>query len=226
MSNFFEFLFNLIDLYHQKKICNFYRKYEIDFLIDCGAHKGEFLKSMQPLNLKKYFAIEPQKNVFEILKSNFLSNKKIVFFNIACSTKKGFTNFYINYLSSTSSLLKPNSKSFYMIFKKILLGGKLIKKNIKVKTDTIDNILFKKISFYKCGILKIDVEGAELHVLRGSLDLLKSKKILFVQVENQHFNKSKNYEINLLLNQYNYKKIRTITYPTLHFSDQIYLLIR
>jgi len=224
MSKFFEILFNLIDLFHQKRIKNFYKKYKVDFLIDCGAHKGEYLTTMQSLNLKMYFAIEPQKKAFQILKIKFLLYRNIEFFNIACGTKKDFANFYLNYLSSTSSLSKPNAKTLYMKFKKILLGGKLIKKKIKVRIDTIDNIVFRKIKPYKNGILKIDVEGTEYNVLKGALCTLKSKKILFVQVENLYFNQSKNYKINLLLKKYNYKKIKDITYPTLHFSDQIFIL--
>ena len=109
----------------------------------------------------------------------------------------------------------------------MVLAGSLVERKELIKCNTIDNILYNKILRFNEGILKIDVEGAEYEVLCGCKKILTSKKIKFIQLENLFFldkKKSKKKQIEKLLIEYNYKKIKKFTFPTLHFSDEIYKL--
>ena len=60
-----ELLFNLFDRIHLARIIKFIKKFEIQYFIDVGAHKGEFLTYLLKLkNIKKIYCFEPQKKIF------------------------------------------------------------------------------------------------------------------------------------------------------------------
>ena len=86
-------------------------------------------------------------------------------------------NFYITSNKISSSLFKPNNKEIrkYKNYK-----SHEIKEIKKVKTKTIQNLeKIKKIDF-----VKIDVEGAELEILRGMGDKLND--VIGVEIESQY----------------------------------------
>ena len=73
--------------------------------------------------------------------------------------------------------MAPNDKSFWIKFKKFILGSQeLIKETIVVKSVTLDSVLLDKIDKYSNILLKIDIEGAEGRALRGAVKILNSKK--------------------------------------------------
>ena len=48
MEKIITFFIDFIDkYYHQKKIFNFFKNFNIKIIFDVGAHKGEFLKSIK-----------------------------------------------------------------------------------------------------------------------------------------------------------------------------------
>ena len=49
----FEKIINIFDLYHQKRIINYLKKLNLEYFIDVGTHKGEFLSYILNLNYKK-----------------------------------------------------------------------------------------------------------------------------------------------------------------------------
>ena len=63
MEKAITFLIDFVDTYyHQKKIFNFLKNFEIKSVFDVGAHKGEFLKAVKKLkNIEKIYSFEPQK---------------------------------------------------------------------------------------------------------------------------------------------------------------------
>ena len=72
-------------------------------------------------------------------------------------------------------------------------------------------------------LLKIDVEGYELNVLKGSKNTIK--KIKFVLIENQLFNIYKNnnekdWHDYLMKNKF--ILIKKFRFPLLHFEDRLY----
>ena len=50
---FFERIYPYLDSYHQRRIINYLNKFKIDYFIDVGAHKGEFLKHILKVKCKK-----------------------------------------------------------------------------------------------------------------------------------------------------------------------------
>ena len=92
---FFEKIINLFDIYHQRRILKFIKKFDVKYFIDVGTHKGEFLSYILRLNCKKIYCFEPQKEIFKILHKNYKNNKKVELFNLGLSDKSTNYKFYI-----------------------------------------------------------------------------------------------------------------------------------
>tara|TARA_Y100000741_G_scaffold332707_1_gene288835 strand:- start:4692 stop:5375 length:684 start_codon:yes stop_codon:yes gene_type:complete len=220
-----EKLVNFLDKkYHHKRVIKFLNNYEIDSIIDVGSHKGEFLTNCIPnISFKKAYTFEPQKKIFKILIKKFNKDSRIKSYNIALGNKNKKEIININRLTSTSSLQKLNHNSFFLRIKNLLIGKTNIKKNsYRVKINTIDKFFQNK--KLTNTLLKIDVEGYELNVLKGSNNTIR--KIKLILIENQFFNmyknnKTKNWH-NFLVKK-NFKLIKKFRFPLLHFEDRFYV---
>ena len=222
-TSFWENVFNILDFYHQNRIVNFLRPLHIYKVIDVGSHKGEFLSYILKLkNVKKIFAFEPQIAIYKILSKNF-SFKKIKITNIAIDKVVSKKYIYINKFTNTSTLSILDKKSFYLKFKNLLTGSKknFVQKYI-VKTNTIDN-LFSNIKL-KNSLLKIDVEGFEINVLKGSTKKI-ANEIDYILIENQFANlykKSSSKKNHEFLIKNNFEICKNFVHPLMIFSDCLY----
>ena len=219
----FELLFNLLHHIHQTRIIRYIKKFKTHYFIDVGAHKGEFLTYLLKLkNIKKIYCFEPQKKIYRTLYKNFKNNKKIKFFNIGLGNNNTKKNIYINKLSYTSTF-KKNKKTFYLYFKKFLLrASNDYEDKYKVKIKKLDEVLRNK-NLKNC-LLKIDVEGYELNVLNGSINIIKNQ-VKFILIERQFFNQYQGVshkKIEKFLNKHNFKLIKKFTYPLFLFQDNLY----
>ena len=219
-----ENLINFLDKnYHHKRIIKYLKNHKIDLVIDAGAHKGEFLINIIPhVPFKKAYSFEPQLEVFNILKKKLINDERIKHNNLALSEiieKKIIT---INKLTSTSSLSEFDNSSVFLKIKNLLLRQKNEELNsYEVTTTTIDDY-FEELDLSN-SLLKIDVEGYELNVLKGSKNTIK--KIKFVLIENQFFNIYKNnnekdWHDYLMKNKF--ILIKKFRFPLLHFEDRLY----
>ena len=220
---FFEKIINFFDFFHQSRITKYLKKLKIEYFIDVGAHKGEFLRYLSKLNHKKIYVFEPQKEIFKILAKNFKGNKKIKFFNIALADKNSKKTFYINKLSLTSTF-SVNKKTLFSKIKNLILNSKnsYIDKYL-VKTKKLDEILYNQ--KIENSFLKIDVEGFEFNVLKGAKKLI-SNKVRYILVERQFFQLYKDYspdKVELFLKRNNFRLLKKFTFPLLHFQDNLYI---
>ncbi len=219
----FENFINFVDRnYHHKRIVEFLKKYKIDLILDIGSHKGEFIKNITPhISFKKVYSFEPQKDIFDILKNNFINDKRIIISNLGVSNTITKKKFYLNKLTSTSSFQELDESSIFLKIKNFLLDQNNQRKVHEVETTTIDNY-FKNFNL-KNSLLKIDVEGHEINVLKGAINTLK--EINFIIIEKQFFNLYKNINFNecndILVNN-NFMLLKKFRFPTLHFEDRIY----
>jgi len=148
-------------------------------IIDVGAAVGEYSKAAHFVySNAKILAFEPIPDSFEKLKNLSNDIKNIQCFNIALSDKEGESLFNLNDFSYSSSLLKMTNihKEIYPITKN--------ETTIKVKTNKLENILS---NINKDILLKIDVQGAELKVLKGADKLLKDIKVIQLEVNFMNF---------------------------------------
>ena len=218
-----EAIFNPISSFHHKRVLNYLKKLTIERVIDVGAHKGEFLRTMLNLeSVKSFYAFEPQKDIFNQLSEKFSKNKKITLFNYAMDKEIAKKKLKINKLSMKSSLAEANEKSLYLKFINLLLLSKSsFKDGYEIQTNTVDRI-FNGISLQKT-LLKIDVEGFEMNVIKGSR--MKLKEIPFILLEHQFGNHFKNNNFNDIITFLSKEKFvicKKFLFPTLHYQDVLF----
>jgi len=211
---------------HQKRISNFLQDKSIKTIIDIGAHKGEFAENaLQIKSVDKIIAFEPQKKIFNLLKEKFVNNNKIILNNFALSEKVEKRIMKINKMTATSTLNHEiNDKSLYFKFKSFLLYQKnSIISEEEINTTTFD-IFFSEKMFDENTLLKIDTEGYELHVLKGSEQKIKEMK--YILIENQFSKMYKNVDFKKchnFLREKKFKLLKRFIFPTLHYEDRLYV---
>jgi len=212
--------------FHQKRISKFLQNRSIKTIIDIGAHKGEFAQNaLQIKSVNKIIAFEPQKKIFKLLKEKFSNNDKVFLNNFALSEKEEKKIMKINKMTATSTLNHEiNDDSLYFKFKNFLLyQRKSIIAEEEIETTTFDAFFHGKI-FDENTLLKIDTEGYEIHVLKGSEQ--KIKEVKYILIENQFSNMYKNVnfkDCHNFLTDKNFKILKKFRFPTLHYEDRLYV---
>ena len=144
-----------------------------NILFDIGAHVGFYTLLSAELVGKegKVFSFEPLMANYEYLKKHVEMNnyKNITPFNVAVSDKDGFALFTKGENTSTGHLVSDGET--------------------KVRTIVIDDWINNK-KLLVPDVLKIDVEGAELTVLKGAINLLnKYHPIIFLSTHSSDIHK-------------------------------------
>jgi len=152
----------------------FYKPCDNDIVIDIGAHVGLFsIKVCR--SVKRVIAIEPHPFNYKLLLTNLHLNKieNVTPYKIAISNYSGIAKLYLG-RESTGHTIKPLSEMSRS-------------SSIVVKVETLDNLL-DEIDLSKVNFIKIDVEGAELEVLKGSERTLANNN-LFLAIAAYHYPK-------------------------------------
>jgi FkbM family methyltransferase len=175
-------------------------------IFDVGCFIGNFSRNLKKkLNLKN-------KNFYLFDANPNLKIKDFKYNNLVFSDKIQIRNFYLNeFFPSSGSSLKEDTKNdlkWNYTRKLITLSPNKGFKILKVKTNTIDNFC-KNNKIIKIDILKIDVEGSELEVLKGSKKILNKTHLIQLEI----YQNKKNFikiekKITTLLKKYNFYKIR------------------
>lgn len=131
--------------------------------IDIGAHIGEYSllasKLVGPKGL--VFGFEPSQSIYQYLKDNIFLNacQNVTLENYAVSDHIGVVNFHIHNEQEKSSIVLPETQMENMI-----------EDMVQIRSISLDNY-FKNIPT-TINMIKMDVEGAELLVLKGATRLL------------------------------------------------------
>jgi FkbM family methyltransferase len=229
MEVILSFLINIIDkYYHQKIIFKKLKKLKLKVVLDVGAHKGEFAKPLSRiLMIKKIYAFEPQKIIFNECNKNLNSIKKIKYINIALSDRHGLKKIKINKKTSTSTFSLINNNSKWFRFKNLLLGQ--VNNSSFLRTEyanvTTGDAFISYNSLKNIDLLKIDTEGHEKSVLNGFQKNLKNNSIKYILLEMHLGCMYKNYNINSIdkyLKKNNFLLKKKYKFPFLPFEDRLY----
>lgn len=134
-------------------------------MLDVGAYCGSFSLRHRD-RFEKIYAFEPFPNNYQALVTNIALNHadEIVPVNFAASDKHGNVRLYLG-TSGTQTLLPTASGA-----------------HIEVEAITLDDFATRTgIKVEDVRLIKIDVEGAELDVLRGAYSLLQGAPILVLE---------------------------------------------
>ena len=155
---------------------NWLREAGIKTIIDVGANDGLFaLRINKILPEASIYSFEPIEEVYERLNSNVSGINNIKTFNFALGEQETEKDFYINEFSPSSSFLAMQDKHVEAF------PYTAQNKTKKYRVHTLDNVA-GKISLDPAVMLKLDVQGYELNVLRGAEEFLKNVQIIQAEV--------------------------------------------
>jgi len=161
------FIYNEYSKLPEYNVCNG------DIVLDVGAFVGLYTLSVAD-KAGFIIAIEPNIASYTFLINNIELNKlhpRVMTFNVALGDFEGRTMLYIeDWLAGSSTLFNSWHKDY---------GHSL---SIPVRITTLDNLL-KSLGIDRIDVAKIDVEGAELMVLRGAMESLRTHLIRKLIIE-------------------------------------------
>lgn len=191
--------FFMYSITREYKLRDYLKLNKNGIFIDAGANIGKYsilIGNKYPL--AKIVAIEPDINACSFFKKNMKLNKlkNIKIIRKPVSSKSGRIKFYFDPKTSTKNSMKKEEILRNLDFNDL-------QRKIKYKwmtTTTIDNIL-KRYETKNVELIKIDVQGAELAVLKGAENTLTKFKpnIIFEAWDINSLNKISNF-----LTQMNY----------------------
>jgi FkbM family methyltransferase len=196
---------------------NFQPKSE-GIVVDVGAHYGRYtLIAAKRIGPKgKVIAIEADPKNFDMLNKNIKLNElseHVITLNFAATSNK-----------SKVKLSIPEKKSGHTIYSSIIPDRAPTEKFIEVNANTLDNLLHENgISIEEVNWIKIDVEGAELEVLKGATSVLSKNKDISLLIEIHNIENGKNLyrPIMDLLDNYNFKK----EFEKIHSTGERHLIV-
>ena len=161
------------------------KKYDKDLkfkIVEIGAHPyGEFKEVFHVLldhfSDSEIYAFEVDKQECE--KLNKICKKGMNFFPYALGEKKETRNFYETYMPVCSSLYKPN-EDLIKLYNNLNIA--YLKKTTEIETISLDEFL-KNHNLGDVDFMKIDIQGAELDVFKGSKKTLEKILMIVSEVE-------------------------------------------
>lgn len=211
------FNFKIVKI-NKKKFKEFDSIYKIlinkeSLIIDVGANKGQSIERFLKLKDPKIYSFEPSEKSFKILKKKFESNKYCILNNFALGENKKeelFFEYENDELNSFNSI--KNSNNMKVTKKKILV-------------DTLDNYS-KRNNFQYINLLKIDTQGYEENVLKGSINFIKQNKIDIIELElilgNYYEKFTSFYNIEKILKNGDYRLIALDRRPNIFENNKLY----
>ena len=153
---------------HEEDIVEQFSPKTGDIVIDVGAAFGFYtiMASKRVGQQGKVVAIEPQPNILEMLNRNIKLNEltNIITLNYAVYSERSKVRLYSNY-----SIIQERA-------------GQSLQSYIEVSADTLDNLL-RQVGIDEANWIKVDVEGAELEVLKGAAGILSRSSDISILVE-------------------------------------------
>lgn len=180
-----------INLTKNKRFDNFYKKYfhhkSPELILDIGAHRGESILRFRELFAKsKIISFEPNPEAIKSIeeKISLFNFKNINYYQNAVGSENKIVNFFIYKKTDISSAISIDENSqFYKIRANQYSQNKnLLLNKIDVQQIKLDQFIIDK-EIKNIDIIKIDVQGYEIEVLRGMSNLIKKGLFNFVEVE-------------------------------------------
>lgn len=147
-----------------RKVCTAYSN-----TVDVGTHSGDILDVLlQQSPNGTHYGFEPLPQFYQSLRAKYHQQKNIVLYDLALSDVNGNSSF--NHVTSNPSYSGIKKRSYDR--------ANETDETIEVKTARLDDVLLQQNK--KIDLMKIDVEGAELGVLKGAVQLIERDKPVII----------------------------------------------
>lgn len=147
---------------------------QIENYIDVGAFDGQFFEIIRAERpVAKAILVEPQGNYFQQLKSKYSTDNSVTLVQSVLLSDKRTVEFHVNNLPATSSVLAADEQ---LLGREIDISGK----KIQTLSSTLDDVAAGFTG--NITLLKIDVQGAELDVLKGGTKTLERTQLAWIEV--------------------------------------------
>ena len=167
-------------------------------VFDLGANCGFFsLRILDIYPEAKIYAFEPQHSLVKSFNNCVTQNQlsdKVEIRQTAVGDKNGKSIFYENRSPISASLLKEK------------VSRRSIRKKYEIDLISVDQFC-EDSDVSSVDILKVDVEGSEIDVLKGAKDIMNSVKVLYIEVHPPFATAN---QIENILNQYNLVRDKTL----------------
>ena len=171
--------------------------------VDIGANQGEYsIFAAKRLIQGKVISFEPLSTSYKHLKENIELNQfnNVITYNFALSDTKGYAEIYTSDdLEIHNSFNEGLSSLYQSNYRNTLLE--------KVQLEIFDQV-WKNHNNLSLDIIKIDVEGSELPILKGAKNTIKKHKPLIILEINEETFQEAGYtkdELIIFLEKLNYK---------------------
>ena len=175
------------EIFEQKVYETFFSPAPGDTVIDIGAHIGLFtIRAAKMVGSRTRVAVEPHPENYKLLVTDVRlsdASNNVIPLKVALGDREGFTNLFLDSFSGHSSMIVER------------------RKYIKVPIITLDQLIMK-LGIRRVDFVKIDVKGAEHHILKGAKNTLKSNNVrLAIEVHGEVVEK----KVTSLLEELRYK---------------------
>lgn len=147
-------------------------------VFDVGGNIGQSVEKYRELfPACNVYSFEPHPRTFSALQERYSAVSGVHCEQLALGARPGTASFYATKCAEASSLFAPEE----------FIRERSPKRNydyavLKVSVDTLDHVT-ERLGIETLDILKIDVQGAELEVLRGAEKLLREGRIDIIYSE-------------------------------------------
>lgn len=223
MKILLRYIENKIVQYQNYKILNYFKNKIIKRIVDVGGHHGEFYTAFikNNINFESYLIFEPFPESYSIIDK--INDDRMIKFNIGVGDKKSILEFNISEWETSNTFSKINQDTLKNKLKKYIYKSEPYSSKLEIQIDSLDNVLYEMNQ--SIDILKIDVEGFELNVLKGASNLFNSNLVKNIVIEFQREGSYYNYspkEIEKYLDIAGFKLKKTYKILGLGIEDRIY----
>ncbi len=154
--------------------------YQTERLCDIGANKGHWTSVLRHMNpgLRHVVLFEPQKKLAQELQQLTLPNVEKVVYNCGLGEKAG--RVVIRGGTASASVLQPSSEQTYYF------PGSVRDEQEDISIEVLDHIYVKDNLPFP-DLIKLDVQGYELNVLKGAVKVLAEARYLVIELSLREF---------------------------------------